>query len=66
MADIHDDTMEMIKTIAYNWDNPHYDPTNNLVTMFFLLADDLDIPIPSNDLVKPMTTFLSGPNFGFG
>lgn len=45
MAEIHDDTMEMIKTIANNWGNPHYNPTNNLVTMFFLLADDLDIPI---------------------
>ena len=45
MANIHDDTMEIIKTIANNWADPHYNPKNNLETMFLLLAEDLDIPI---------------------
>lgn len=46
MADIHDDTMEMIKTIAYNWaDAPIHLKTNNLIKMFFLLTEDLDIPV---------------------
>ena len=48
MADIHDDTMRMIKAIAARW-YEDYDNWDDLTKMFAELAYDLDIPLGGDE-----------------